>query len=119
GAEYDTDIEEGDVHHSMNTGWVIGGVDMDRWIDWKVANPDGLRELMEKGRKELGFCQTPYVSWREDIALFLGPRQSGLSALDVDDMTEVEIRSHRLMEGHCQFFRNNAPGFEQAYSLQS
>src|SRR5690606_5410193 len=77
------------------------------------------RELMEKGRKELGFFQTPYVSWRKDIALFLGPRQSGLSALDVDDMTEVEIRSHRLMEGHCQFFRKNAPGFEQAYSLQS
>lgn len=119
GADYDTDIEEGDVHHSMNTGWVIGGVDMDRWIDWKVAHPDGLRELMEKGRKELGFFQTPYVSWRKDIALFLGPRQSGLSALDVDDMTEVEIRSHRLMEGHCQFFRAHAPGFEQAYSLQS
>ena len=67
----------------------------------------------------LGFFQTPYVSWRPDIALWLGPRQSGLSALDVDDMTEVEIRSHRLMEGHCRFFRENAPGFENAYSLQS
>lgn len=119
GAEFDTDIEEGDVHHSMNTGWVLGGVDMDRWIDWKVHNPGQLRELMELGRKELGFFQTPYVSWRKDIALWLGPRQSGLSALDVDDMTEVEIRSHRLMEGHCRFFRKHAPGFENVYSLQS
>ncbi|KRA84522.1 FAD-dependent oxidoreductase [Altererythrobacter sp. Root672] len=119
GAEFDTDIEEGDVHHSMNTGWVLGGVDMDRWIDWKVHNPDQLREFMDRGRNELGFFQTPYVSWRKDIALFLGPRQSGLSALDVDDMTEVEIRSHRLMEGHCQFFRRHAPGFEAVYSLQS
>ena len=119
GAEFDTDIEEGDVHHSMNTGWVLGGADMDRWIDWKIHNPDQLREFMEMGRKELGFFQTPYVSWRKDSALFLGPRQSGLSALDVDDMTEVEIRSHRLMEGHCQFFRRHAPGFEAVYSLQS
>ena len=119
GAEFDTDIEEGDVHHSMNTGWVLGGVNMDRWINWKVLYPDQLRELMAKGREELGYFQTPYVSWRPDIALFLGPRQSGLSALDVDDMTEVEIRSHRLMEGHCQFFRENAPGFEHVYSLQS
>jgi hypothetical protein len=119
GAEFDTDIEEGDVHHSMNTAWVVGGVDMDRWIDWKVHNPDQLRELIEIGRKELGFFQTPYVTWRPDIAMFLGPRQSGLSALDVDDMTEVEIRSHRLMEGHVQFFRRHAPGFEAAYSLQS
>jgi len=119
GADFDTDIEEGDVHHSMNTGWVLGGVNMDRWIDWKVHNPDQLRALMDRGREELGFFQTPYVSWRPDIALFLGPRQSGLSALDVDDMTEVEFRSHRLMEGHCQFFRRHAPGFEAAYSLQS
>jgi len=119
GAEFDTDIEEGDVHHSMNTAWLLGGVDMDRWIDWKIHHPDQLRELMEMGRKELGFFQTPYVTWRADVAMWLGPRQSGLSALDVDDMTEVEIRSHRLMEGHCQFFRQHAPGFERAYSLQS
>ncbi len=119
GAEFDTDIEEGDVHHSMNTAWMLGGVNMDRWINWKVLYPEQLTELMNKGREQLGFFQTPYVSWRPDIALFLGPRQSGLSALDVDDLTEVEIRSHRLMEGHAQFFRNNAPGFENAYSLQS
>ena len=119
GAQFDSDVIEGDVHHSMNTGWVLGGVNMDRWIDWKVHDPDGLRELMKRGREELGYFQTPYVSWRPDIALFLGPRQSGLSALDVDDMTEVEIRSHRLMEGHCQFFRKHAPGFENVYSLQS
>lgn len=119
GADFDTDIEEGDVHHSMNTGWVLGGVNMDRWIDWKAHHPDELRQFMERGRAELGYFQTPYVSWRPDIALFLGPRQSGLSALDVDDQTEVEIRSHRLMEGHCQFFRRHAPGFEHVYSLQS
>lgn len=119
GAEFDTDIEEGDVHHSMNTAWALGGVNMDRWIDWKVHHPDELRQFMERGREELGYFQTPYVSWRPDIALFLGPRQSGLSALDVDDQTEVEIRSHRLMEGHCQFFRKHAPGFENVYSLQS
>jgi hypothetical protein len=119
GAAFDTDIEEGDVHHSMNTGWVLGGVDMNRWINWKTLYPEQLRDLMDRGRQELGFFQTPYVSWRPDIGLWLGPRQSGLSALDVDDMTEVEIRSHRLMEGHCQFFRKNAPGFENAFSLQS
>jgi hypothetical protein len=86
GADFDTDIEEGDVHHSMNTGWVLGGVNMDRWIDWKAHHPDELRQFMERGRAELGYFQTPYVSWRPDIALFLGPRQSGLSALDVDDL---------------------------------
>jgi len=119
GAAFDSDIEEGDVHHSMNTAFMLGGVDMDRWIDFRRGQPDEFAAFVAEGRRALGFFQTPYVSWRNDIALFLGPRQSGLSALDVDDMTEVEIRSHRFMVGHMAFFRDNAPGFEQSYMLQS
>ncbi|MXO65028.1 FAD-dependent oxidoreductase [Altericroceibacterium endophyticum] len=119
GAEFDSDVEDGDVHHSMNTGWIFGGVNMDRFIDWRVSNRSEYEAFLARGREEIGFFQAPYVSWRPDIALFLGPRQSGLSALDVDDMTEVEIRSHRFMERHCRFFRDHAPGFEHAFSLQS
>jgi hypothetical protein len=119
GAEFDNDIDEGDVHHSMNTSFMLGGVDMNRWIDFRTLQKDQFSDFMQRGRERLGFFQSPYVSWRNDIALFLGPRQSGLSGVDVDDMTEVEIRSHRFMATHCQFFRDNAPGFENAYMLQS
>jgi hypothetical protein len=119
GAEFDSDVDEGDVHHSMNTGFLIAGVDMDRWIDFRLLEREQFADFMQKGRDRLGFFQAPYVSWRKDIALFLGPRQSGLSGLDIDDMTEVEIRSHRFMATHCNFFRQNAPGFESAYMLQS
>lgn len=119
GAEFDTDIEEGDVHHSMNTGFMLAGVDMETWLDFRLKQPDAFSELNQRGREELGFFQAPYVSWRNDVALFLGPRQSGLSALDVDDMTEVEIRSHRFMQSHCEFFRKYAPGFENAWMMLS
>ncbi len=119
GAEYDTDIEEGDVHHSANTGFMLGGVDMETWLEFRAGQPEQFVAFTARGREECGFFQTPYVSWRNDIALFLGPRQSGLSALDVDDQTELEIRSHRFMQSHCAFFRAHAPGFENAYMLQS
>lgn len=119
GAEYESDIDEGDVHHSLNTAFVLGGVDMNRWIEFRTTEREQFAEFMRLGRERLGFFQAPYVSWRNDIALFLGPRQSGLSALDVDDMTEIEIRSRRFMAGHCEFFRRHAPGFESAYMLQS
>ena len=119
GAEFESDIDQGDVHHSMNTGFLIGGVDMDRWIDFRNLEPQQFSEFMRQGRERHGFFQSPYVSWRKDIALFLGPRQSGLSGLDIDDMTEVEFRSHRFMITHCSFFRQHAPGFENAYVLQS
>ena len=119
GAGFDTDIEEGDVHHSMNTGFMLGGVDMETWLAFRGGDPEGFSQFSQMGREALGFFQPPYVSWRNDIALFLGPRQSGLSALDVDDMTEVEIRSHRFMQTHCEFFRKHAPGFRDAYMLLS
>lgn len=119
GAAFENDIEEGDVHHSMNTAFMLAGVDMNRWLAFRRGEPEQFSAFMKLGREQLGFFQPPYVSWRNDIALFLGPRQSGLSALDVDDMTEVEIRSHRFMLQHCDFFRAHAPGFENAFMLAS
>jgi hypothetical protein len=119
GAEFDTDIEEGDVHHSANTAFMLGGVDMTRWLRFRAEQPEQFAEFLRLGRERCGYFQPPYVSWRNDIGLFLGPRQSGLSALDIDDQTELEIRSHRFMVSHCDFFRANAPGFENAYMLQS
>jgi len=74
---------------------------------------------MARGREEMKAFERPFVSWRNDIALFMGPRQSGFSALDVDDQTEVEIRSHRLMARHLDFYRAHAPGFEQAFLFLS
>ena len=119
GAQFDSDIEADDIHHCMNTAWLFGGVDMRRWIAFREREPERFSAFMEAGRKALGLFERPFVSWRDDIALFMGPRQAGFSALDVDDQTAVEIRSRRLMAAHLDYFRAHAPGFEQAYLLQS
>jgi glycine/D-amino acid oxidase-like deaminating enzyme len=118
GAEFDADVEVNGVHHAMNTAFLLGGVDMPRWLTFRSENPERYDEIMKTGRERLGFFAQPYVSWRDDIALFVGPRQAGLSALDVDDMTDVEIRSRRLAMGHTEVLRELAPGFEHAYLLQ-
>ena len=74
---------------------------------------------MKLDRERLRVFDKPFVAWRNDIALFMGPRQAGCSALDPDDLTAVEIRSHRLMDAHLDFYRALAPGFEQAHLLLS
>ncbi|HVC13184.1 MAG TPA: FAD-dependent oxidoreductase [Burkholderiales bacterium] len=119
GAACETDIEKDDIHHCMNTAWLFGGVDMERWIAFKAGRPEEFSAFMARGREQLRYFERPFVSWRNDIALFMGPRQSGFSALDPDDQTEVEIRSHRLMAEHLDFFRAHAPGFENAHLLLS
>ncbi|MBC7955772.1 MAG: FAD-dependent oxidoreductase [Cytophagales bacterium] len=119
GAAFDNDIEEADIHHCMNTSWLFGGVDMNRWIDFRAGQPAQYAAFMQQGREACGLFERPFVSWRNDIALFMGPRQSGYSALDVDDLTAVEVRSHRAMAAHLDFYRAHAPGFEAAYLLLS
>jgi hypothetical protein len=119
GAAFDNDIEEADVHHCMNTSWMFAGVDMDRWIAFKAGQPEAHADFMARGRAECGLFDRPFVSWRNDVALFMGPRQTGYSALDVDDLTAVEVRSHRAMAAHLDFYRQHAPGFENANLMMS
>jgi glycine/D-amino acid oxidase-like deaminating enzyme len=119
GAEFDSDILEGDIHHCMNTAWLFGGVDMARWIAFRTGQVDAHAAFMQAGRDALGLFERPFVSWRNDVALFMGPRQSGWSALDVEDLTEVEVRSHRAMADHLEYYRAHAPGFENAFLMLS
>lgn len=119
GAAYESDIETADIHHCMNTAWLFGGADMNRWIEFKAGQPEQFAQFMARGREEVKAFERPFVSWRNDVALFMGPRQSGFSALDVDDQTEVEIRSHRLMAQHLDFYKSHAPGFENAFLMLS
>ncbi|MCW5631735.1 MAG: FAD-dependent oxidoreductase [Rubrivivax sp.] len=119
GAAFDNDIEAADIHHCMNTSWLFGGVDMNRWIEFRTREPQRFAAFMAQGRETCGLFERPFVSWRNDIALFMGPRQTGYSALDVDDLTLVEVRSHRAMQAHLEHYRAHAPGFEGAYMLLS
>lgn len=119
GAEYESNFADEDIHHCMNTAWLFGGVDMTRWIEFRTGQPEQYSAFMALGRERIGLIERPFVSWRDDIALFMGPRLAGYSAIDIDDQTEVEIRSHRAMAGHLAFYRENAPGFENAYLMLS
>jgi len=120
GTGAESDIEERDIHHCMNTSWIWGGCDMTRWIAFKTGDAAGFAAFMDRGRSLCGgLFERPFVSWRNDVALFMGPRLSGYSAIDVQDLTEVEIRSHRLMAQHLDTYRAHAPGFESAFLMLS
>jgi hypothetical protein len=120
GAASETDIDTRDIHHCMNTAWMFGGSDMRRWIDFKTGQQQAYAAFMERGRALCGgLFERPFVSWRNDVALFMGPRLAGYSAVDVEDLTEVEIRSHRLMAQHLEVYRTHAPGFETAFLMLS
>ena len=116
-APLDSDIDEGDIHHCINTAFLLGGVDMETWLAFRRDDPDGFSEFMKIGRAEAKFFEKPFVSWRNDVALFMGPRLSGYSAVDVEDLTTVELRSRQLAVAHQKVYREHAPGFEKAFLM--
>jgi hypothetical protein len=119
GAAFDEDIDARDIHHCMNTSWIFGGVDMPRYLEWRGGKPDEFSEFMRRGKEAVGFFDKAFASWRDDVALFMGPRLAGYSAVMVDDLSEVETISHRLMFRHLEHYRAEAPGFERAFPMLS
>lgn len=119
GSAYDTNIDPRDIHGSMNTSWLFAGVDMDAFLRFRAETPDQFSQFMALGRERIRFFERPTVSWRNDVAVFMGPRLAGYSALDVEDLSEVELTSHRLMVEHLEFYRAHAPGFSGAWMMLS
>lgn len=116
-ATLESDIDETDIHHCMNTAFLLGGVDMERWLAFRKDDPAGFAAIMDLGRKKLSFFEKPFVSWRNDVALFMGPRLAGYSAVNVEDLTAVELRSRQLAVGHLEVYRAAAPGFANAFLM--
>ncbi len=113
----ETNVDDGDIHHCVNTAFLLGGVNMGQWLDFRHSDSQGFKAFMTQGRSSVGSFEKPNVGWRDDVALFMGPRLSGYSAIDVDDLTEVEIRSRQLTVEHLEFYRSNAPGFKNAFLM--
>ena len=110
------DIAPSNMHHCMNTAWLFGGVDTERWIAFK-ADREALAAFTTQARRTLGPIQLPMAAWRNDVIVFMGPRFAGYDATDVADLTEVELRSHDTKLAHLDFFRRHAPGFENAWLM--
>jgi hypothetical protein len=92
----------------MNVAWLWCGVDMERWIRFKQEAPEAYAQFLDQGRAALGWIERPHVAWRNDVALFMGPKLSGYSALSIAD---------RRMVAHLDYFRRHAPGFEKAWIM--
>jgi hypothetical protein len=107
----------GNVQHCLNTAFTWTGVDTRTWLAFKRDNPAAHHALMSRGRELLGFVDTPHVGWRDDVVVFMGPRLSGYSGLDVEHLSLVELESRRRMVAHLDFFRKEAPGFENAWIM--
>jgi hypothetical protein len=118
GQQFESDIVENDIHHQMNVAFLWDGTDMQRYLDFRHEHPDEFRAIMQRGR-DIGVHDRPHVMPRNDMALFMGPRLSGYSCIDIEDLSAVEIESRQRMMTMLDFYRRHMPGFENARIMQT
>jgi hypothetical protein len=118
GARFDDDFDGESAHARLNTSFRFGNVDMRRYLDFRMLRQSEFSEVMERA-SQAGISLLAHPTPYDSVALFLTPKMSGYSALDVADLTEVEFISRDVARKGLAFFRANVPGFERAWILDT
>jgi hypothetical protein len=106
------------IHARVNTSFRFGNVDMPRYMDFKLNEPQAHNVLMRRAAAE-GVELRVHATSYDSVALFMTPKFSGYSAIKVADLTAVEFRSRDAMRAGLAWFRANVPGFERAWILDT
>jgi hypothetical protein len=117
GEAAEDDIQDGSIHHTMNTAWLFGGLEIPKWLDFKMTEKPAFSAFTALARDRFNQFSLPMPAWRDDVAVFMGPRLSGFSAVDLEDLNQVEHLSRQRMQGLLSFYREHAPGFENAWVM--
>ena len=117
GEKFEGDIDSDDIHHCANTASLLSGVDVERWFAFQDRDPQGYKDFMRRGRERTKHFIQPLAGWRNDVVVFMGPRFSGFDVLKVDDLTTLEILSRESIVELLNYYRENAPGFENAWIM--
>lgn len=115
GERSSADVDPSSIHQCMNTAWLWGGVDNEQWLTFRRSSE--YEPFTARMREDLGQLEWPVAAWRNDVAVFMGPRWAGYDALDVRDLTEVELRSRDMMMTLLDWYRRYAPGFKNAWVI--
>jgi hypothetical protein len=118
GAGFDDDFDGDSAHARLTTSFRFGNVDMRRYLDFWMLHQTEFKEIMQRAAHE-GISLLAHPTPYDSVALFLTPKMAGYSALNVADLTEVEFVSRDVAREGLAFFRENVPGFERAWILDT
>jgi hypothetical protein len=118
GAAFENDFDADGAHARINTSFRFGNVDMRRYLDFRMTQPEDHSRLMRMA-VDSGINLRAHATPYDSVALFMSPKMSGYSALSVADLTEVEFRSRDVMREGLYWFRQHVPGFERAWIMDS
>jgi hypothetical protein len=113
-----------DVHlriRNLAVVFKIGNVDLDRFIAFRQSEPERYAELVRQVFLAHGYPVGGFrglhdgVVWVNNFVPGMG--SPGISPMNVEDLTLVELYVRKRMMITLEFYRNRVPGFEKAFIL--
>ncbi|HEY98119.1 MAG TPA: FAD-dependent oxidoreductase [Dehalococcoidia bacterium] len=117
GAEYDDEINPELRSSKLALVFRIGNIDVKKYLEFKDFRSERYFELM-KELEALGGFTMALRTWRDDV-LWFNNFIGDLDGLNIEDLTRVEINARKSMLITYNFFKNNIPGFESCYLMDS
>lgn len=95
----------------------IGAVDMDRFEQWRAENDGEWGAVCSEMQERFGAVWGAGRSYRDDVT-WLNNGIAG-DALDVRDLTRIEVTLREQIAGVHALYRERVPGFEDSFVLDT
>jgi hypothetical protein len=118
GAEFDASLDKGYRTSELAMVFRIGGVDFDRFADFRREHPDKWVEMRGEGFKLAGFRLAPIPAQRKDV-FWVNSFIRDRNCLSLQDLNWVEVNVRKAMIPFHSYYANNVPGFENSYIYDS
>jgi len=118
GAEFDGVIDHGLRNSQLALVFRIANIDFDKFVDFRISNPQKWQELRDEVDGIAGFHIGPVPASRSDV-VWVNSFIKGLNPLKVEDLTWVEVNVRKAMLPIYKYFKKQVPGFENSYIYDS
>jgi hypothetical protein len=118
GAEFDASLDKGYRTSEMAMVFRIGGIDFDKFAEFRKAQPQEWVKLREEGFGLAGFHIAPIPGQRQDV-FWVNNFIRGKNCLKVEDLNWVEVNVRKIMIPLYSFYKKAIPGFENSYLYDS
>jgi len=116
GAEFDGKADQNLRSSKLALVFQVGRIDIDKFSEYRSANPQEYSAKLQELVKLGGFTK-PMRSALDDVMWF--NNQLSGSAINVEDLTRVEVSARKRMLTTQDYFKKNMPGFENSFIMDT
>jgi 2-polyprenyl-6-methoxyphenol hydroxylase-like FAD-dependent oxidoreductase len=121
GAEFDNDCANTRRTAWLALVWWMANVDLKKYDDFKRSQPDNYKELMQELREQGGYPAffKGILNNQEGVVWYhcMQPQKERTDAMDVEQLTKIDIQSRRRAILTHEFMKKHVPGFEKAFIM--